>query len=120
MKDVAIASFLGRVHRAQEVHELFADFGGGLVLYPVAYIVEFQVPDEPRKPRSQLFGRGIKCPQAIGLSGDIKRGLGDLRAFPCGGQIEIELGGTIVVQRTVKTGALKFRYVVCQVIGFYP
>jgi hypothetical protein len=119
-KDVAIASSLGRVHRAQELHKLFADFGGGLMVYPVAYIVEFQVSDETRKPGPQLFGRGIKHSQAVGLSGDVKRRLSDLRAFPCGGQSKIQLGGAIIVQRTVKAGALEFRYVVRQVIGFYP
>jgi hypothetical protein len=54
---------LGRVYRAQELHKLFADFGRGLVLYPVAYIVEFEVPDEARKAGAKLFGRGIKRPR---------------------------------------------------------
>jgi hypothetical protein len=35
---------LGRVYHAQELHELFADFGRGFMLYPVAHIVEFEVP----------------------------------------------------------------------------
>jgi hypothetical protein len=87
-KDVSIASSLGRVHRAQEFHELFADFGRSLVLYPVTYVVEFQVPDETRKAGSQLFGRGIKRSQAVCLSGYVKRGLRDLRAFPCCEQIK--------------------------------
>ncbi len=90
------------------------------MLYPVAYIVEFQIPDETRKAGSQLFGRRIKCAQAVGLSGDVERGLGDLRAFPGGGQIEVWLGGAIVIQGAVKAGALKFRYVVCQVLPVHP
>ena len=82
------------------------------MLYPVAYIVEFEVPNEARKAGAKLLGWGIKRPQTISFTRDVKRGLGDLRAFPGGGQIEIELGSAIVVQRTVKAGALKFRHVV--------
>jgi hypothetical protein len=51
---------LGRVYRAQELHKLFADFGRGLVLYPVAYVVEFEVPDEARKAGAKLLGGGIE------------------------------------------------------------
>ncbi len=61
-KDVAIASSLGKVYRAQELHELLADFRRGLVLYPVAYIVEFEAPDEARKAIAKLLNGRIECP----------------------------------------------------------
>jgi hypothetical protein len=112
--------WIGRVHSAQELHKLLADFGRGLVLYPVADIVEFEIPDEARKAGVKLFRRRIKRPQTIGLSRNVKRGLGYLRAFPGSGQVEIEFGGAIVVQCPMKTGALEFRYVVSHIIRFYP
>src|SRR5271170_4730710 len=111
---------LGRVHRAQELQKLLADFGRGLVLYPVAYIVEFEIPDETGKAGVKLFRRRIKRPQTIGLSRNVKRGLGYLRAFPGCGQVEIEFGGAIVVQCPMKTGALEFRYVVRHVVRLRP
>ncbi len=105
-KDVAIDQLLGRVYRAQELHKLFADFGRGFVLYPVAYIVEFEIPHETGKTGAKLFKRGIKRPQAISFTRDVKRRLSDLRAFPGGGQIEIRFGGAVVIQGAMETGAL--------------
>src|SRR5580704_7721232 len=84
---------LGRVYRAQELHKLFADFGRGFVLYPVAHIVEFEIPHETGKTSAKLFKRGIKRPQAISFTRDIKRRLSDLRTLPGGGHIEIRFGG---------------------------
>jgi hypothetical protein len=66
-------------------------------LYPVAYIVEFEVPDETGKAGAKLFKRGIKRPQAISFTRDVKRRLGDFRALPGGGQIEIGFGGAVVI-----------------------
>jgi len=104
----------------QEFHELVTDLGRGLVLYPVAYTIEFEIPHDTGKAGAELFEWGIERSQAIGLSRNVKRRLGDFRAFPSGGQIEIGLGGTVVIQRAVKAGTLKFRHVVSDVIRLRP
>ncbi len=101
-------------------HKLFADFGRGFVLYPVAYIVEFEVPDETGKAGAELLKRRIERPKTIGLTRDVKRRLGDLRTFPGGGQVEIRFSGAIVIQGTAKAGSLEFRYVVSHIIWFHP
>jgi len=46
--------------------------------------------------------------------------LGDLRAFIGPGQIEIRFGGAVVIQGTVKAGALEFSNVMSDVIRFNP
>ena len=78
------------------------------MLYPVAHIIEFEIPHDAGKTGAELFERGIECPQAVRLSCNVKRRLSDFRAFPGGGQIEIRFGGTVVVQGTVEAGTLKF------------
>ncbi len=111
---------LRRAYRAQKLHELFADFGRGFVLYPVAYIVEFEVPDKTRKAGAKVFSSGIKRCQTVCPSRDVKRRLGDLRALPGSRQVEVWFRGTIVVQCTMKASALEFRYVVGHVAGIRP
>jgi hypothetical protein len=37
-------------------------------LYPVAYIIEFEIPDETGKAGAKFLKRGIECPQAVGLT----------------------------------------------------
>jgi hypothetical protein len=44
------AAELGRVYGAQELHELVTDLSRGFVLYPVAYIAEFETPTRPGRP----------------------------------------------------------------------
>src|SRR5438132_7779601 len=44
-----------------------------------------------------------------------KEGWVDLRAFPRGGQIEIQFGGAVVIQATVKAGTLEFSDVMSDV-----
>jgi hypothetical protein len=46
---------LGWVYRTQELHELAADLGRGLVLYPVAYMIEFEIPHDTGKAGAELF-----------------------------------------------------------------
>src|SRR5580693_3237985 len=104
----------------QELHELVTDLNRGLVLYPVAYIVEFEIPHDTGKAGAELFERGIERPQAIGLSRNVKRRLGDFRAFPNGGQIEIGFGGAVVIQCAVKAGTLEFRDVMSDIIRLRP
>ena len=82
--DEAERRALGRVYGAQELHELVTDLGGGFVLYPVAHIVEFQIPHETGKAGAKRLEGWIERPQAVRLSPDVKAGLGDLRTFPSG------------------------------------
>ena len=110
----------GWVYGAQELHELVTDLGRGFVLYPVAYIVEFETPYETGKAGAELFEGWIDRPQAVHLSPNVKGRLGDLRAFPSGGQIEIRFGGAVVVQPAVKAGTLEFSDVMSDVIRFCP
>ena len=111
---------LRSVYGAQELHELVTDLGRGFVLYPVAHIVEFEIPHETGKAGAELFEGWIERPQAVRLSPNVKGRLGDLRAFPSGGQIEIRFGGAVVVQPAVKAGTLEFSDVMSDVIGFCP
>ena len=111
---------LGSVYGAQELHQLVADLGRGFVLYPVAHIVEFETPHETGKAGAELADRWIEHLQAIRRPRNEKRRLGDLRAFPCAGQIEIGFGSAVVIQTTVKAGTLEFSDVVSHVIWFRP
>jgi len=97
-----------------------ADLGRGFVLYPVAHIVDFQISHETWKAGAEFFHGWIQPFQAILLPRNVKRRLSDLRAFPNAGQIEIQFGGAVVVQATVKAGALEFRDVMSDVIWFRP
>ena len=90
------------------------------MLYPVAYIVEFEIPHETGKADPEFFERWIKRPQTIRLSRNVKRRLGDFRAFPGAGQIEIRFGGAVVIEGAVKAGALEFSYVMSDVIRLRP
>ena len=110
----------GRVYGAQELHELITDLGRGFVLYPVAYIVEFENPHETGKADAEFFKGWIERSQAIRLSRNVKRRLGNLCAFPGAGQIEIRFGGAVIVQAAVKAGALEFRNVMTDVIWLRP
>jgi hypothetical protein len=58
--------------------------------------------------------------QAIRLPRNVKGRLGDLRAFPRAGQIEIRFGGAVVVQATVKAGTLEFSDVMSDVTWLRP
>ena len=111
---------LGGVCGAQKLHELVTDLGRGFVLHPVAHIIEFEIPHQTGKAGAQFFHGWIELPQAIRLPRNVKGRLSDLRAFPSAGQIEIRLGGAVVVQATVKASAPEFGYVMSDVIGFSP
>ena len=87
---------LGRGYGAQELHELITDLARGLVLYPVAHIVEFEPPHETGKAGAHLVHcQWIKLFQAIRLAPNEKGRLRDLRAFESGGQREIRFGGAV-------------------------
>ena len=116
----AVGCVLGGVYGAQELHELVADLGRGLVLYPVAHIIDFEIPHETGKAGAEFFDGWIEHPQAIRFPRNEKGRLGDLRAFPSGGQIEISFGGPVVIQTTVKAGTLEFSDVTSDVIRFDP
>src|SRR5579864_7890218 len=100
------------VYGAQELHELVTDLGRGFVLYPVAHVVEYETPHETGKAGAELFDGWIEHLQAIRLPRNEKGRLGDLRAFPRAGQIEIRFGSAVVIQATVKAGTLEFSDVV--------
>src|SRR5579864_9163660 len=116
----AAGCVLGGVCGAQKLHELVTDLGRGFVLYPVAHIIDFEVPHETGKPGAQFFDGWIELLQAIRLPPNVEGRLGDLRAFPSAGQIEIRFGGAVVVQATVKAGTLEFSDVMSDVIWFHP
>jgi hypothetical protein len=116
----AVGCILGRVYGAQELHEPVTDLGRGLVLYPVAHIVDFKIPHKTGKAGAEFFDGWIEHPQPVRLSGNEKGRLGDPRAFPSAGQIEISFSGAVVIQTTVKTGALEFSDVMSDVIWFHP
>jgi hypothetical protein len=59
---------LGGIYDPQELHELGTNLSRGFVLYPVAYIVEFEDPHETGKPSAELVGGRIELLQAIDLS----------------------------------------------------
>jgi len=111
---------LGGVYGAQELHELVTDLGRGFVLYPVAHIVDFEIPHETRKAGPEFLRGWIEPFQPILLSRNVKGRLGDLRALPGAGQIEIRFGGAVIVQTTVKAGTLEFSDVMSDVIWFRP
>ena len=93
----------------QELHELVTDLGRGFVLYPVAHIVEFEPSHKTGKAGAHLVYRErIELFKPSAFPPNEKGRLGDLRAFESGGQIEVWFGGAIVVQATVKAGALEF------------
>ena len=92
----------------EELHELVADQHSGLVLDPVTDTVEFERAHEPRQTGAHLVDRQrIEFSKPIGFAPDEKRGLRDLRAFERSGQIEIRLGGAIIVQAAMEAGALE-------------
>ena len=49
-------------YRVQELYELVTDLGRGFVLYPVAYIVDIEVPHQTGKARAELFEGWVDCP----------------------------------------------------------
>ncbi len=107
---------LGGVYRAHKLHDLITDLGRGFVLNPVAHMVDFEIPHQTRKAGAEFFEGWIELPQPIQLSRNVKGRLGDLRAFPGPGKIEIRLGSAVVVQGAVKAGTLKFGYVMSDII----
>ena len=91
------------------------------MLYPVAYIVEIDPSHETGKAGAHLLhGKRIEFFQSVRLPPNEKGRLSDLRAFKSGGPTEIRFGGAVVVQATVKAGALEFRDVVMDVIWLRP
>ena len=105
----------------QKLHELLIDHIRGFVLYPVAHIVEFETANETGNAGAHLIhGQRIKLFQAIRLPPDEKRRLRNPGAFPRSGQVKVRFSGPIVVQGTVKAGALKFRHVMSDVIRLRP
>ena len=89
-------------------------------MYPVAHIVEFEIPEETGKAGAELFEGWIKRPQAVHLAPNVKGRLGDLRAFPGRRQIEIRFGGAVVIQSAVETATLELSDIMSDVIGFCP
>ena len=116
----AVGCVLGGVYGAQELHELVTDLGRGFVLYPVAHIIDFEIPHETGKVGAEFFGGWIEHPQAIRLPRNEKGRLGDLGAFPSAGQIEISFSGAVVIQTTMEAGTLEFSDVMCDVIWLHP
>jgi hypothetical protein len=72
---------LGGVYGAQKLHQLVSDLFRGFVLYPVAHVVDFEIPHETGEAGTEFFDGWIKCPQAIRLPRNVKGRLGDFRAF---------------------------------------
>src|SRR5580704_9721521 len=116
----AVGCVLDGVYGVQERHEPVTDLGRGFVLYPVAHIIDFEIPHETGKASAESFDGWIEHPQAIRLPRNEKGRLADLRAFPSAGQIEIRLGGAVVIQATVKAGTLEFSDVMSDVIWVHP
>ena len=108
------------MYGAQELHKLVADLRRGFVLYPVAHMVKLETSHETGKAGAECVEGWIEHLQAIRLSRNEKGRLGDLRALPCAGQMEIGFGGAVVIQGTVKAGTLEFTDVVSDVIWFHP
>lgn len=92
-----ITGALGCADGAQERQELVTDLRRGLVLYPVAHIVDFEISHETRKTGAEFFKGRIERPQAIRLSSNIKGRLSNRGAFPGARQIEIRFGGAVVI-----------------------
>src|ERR1700722_10693367 len=111
----------GMFHGAEKRHELVADQVGGLVLDPVADIVEFEPAHQARQTGTHLVDRQrIEFFQAVRIAPNEKRGLRDLGAFESGGQGEIRFGRAIVVQAAVEARALKLGDVVLDVVRLRP
>ena len=89
-------------------------------MYPVAHIVDFEIPHETGEAGTKLFDGWIEHPQAIRLPRNVKGRLGDFRAFPSTGQIEIRFGCAVVIQAAVKAGTLEFSDVMSDLIWFHP
>ena len=114
------APSLGGIYCAQELHDLITDFGGSFVLYPMAHIIDFNVPEQTRKSGAEFLEGWIELSQAIRLPRNIKGRLRDLRVFPGAGQIEIGFCGAVVIQAAAKSRTLEFSDVMGDVIGFHP
>jgi|SRR5580704_2412221 hypothetical protein len=114
------APSLGGIYDAQELHDLITDFGGSFVLYPMAHIIDFKVPEQTRKSGTEFLEGWIELSQAIRLPRNIKGRLRDLRVFPGAGQIEIGFCGAVVIQAAAKSRTLEFSDVMSDVIGFHP
>jgi hypothetical protein len=105
----AIGCDLGRVYGAQELRELVTDLGRGFVLNPMPHVVEFEIPHEAGKAGANFFYGRIESLQAIRLPRNVKGRLGDLRAFPRAGQIEIRVAHNVAeFQRTGFHGGLNY------------
>ena len=90
-------------------------------MHPVAHVVEFEPTHQTGKAGAHLVrGKWIKLFQAIRFSPNEKGRLRDLRAFESGGQGEIRFGGAVIIEATVKAGALEFRNVMTDVIWLRP
>ncbi len=108
------------VYGVQELDEPVTDLSRGFVLHPVAHIIDFEMAHETGEAGAELLRRWIEALQAIHLSRNEKRRLGDLGVFPSAGKIEIWLGGAIVVKATVETGALELGDIMRDVIRISP
>jgi hypothetical protein len=118
---ISCLGWSGGVHCAQEINDLVADQIRRFVLYPMAYIFELEPANKTRQARAHLvYCKRIEFFQSIRLSPDKKRGLGDLRSFESCGQMEIGFGGAVIVEATVKAGALEFRDVMVDVFRLRP
>jgi hypothetical protein len=49
---------LRSVYAAQELHQLVTDLGRGFVLYPVAHILDFEIPHETGKAGAEFSTGG--------------------------------------------------------------
>ena len=91
------------------MHKLFAYYVRNFVMNPMADVIKFESSHETGKTTAQLLqGKRVELLQAIGLPSDKKGRLGDLRTSECRRQKETGFRGAIVVEATMKAGALNF------------
>jgi hypothetical protein len=120
-KAVLLASPSDQFQTAEKSNQLFTHLGCGFVLNPVTHIIQFDATHETRNAHTYLVhGKRVQLLEPVRLACHIKGGLRDSRAFPRRGQIEIRFGSAVVVEPTVKSGALKLGNVVRDVIWFSP
>ena len=67
------APSLGGIYGAQELDDLITDFGGSFVLYPMAHIIDFKVPEQTGKSGAEFFERVDRAPPSHPPSPQYKR-----------------------------------------------
>lgn len=83
---------------------------------PVSNIVYCERPHKTRKTCAEFFERWIEFRQAVRLPRNVEGRLGNLRALPDPGEIEVWFCGAVIVQGTVKSGTLKFSDIMLDII----